>query len=184
MKTIILFSGNARSGKDYISEKLKSHLEKTNSVCKFAFADLLKQYLCILFNISLDELDKLKNTEEIFTKNNLTMRDLLQRFGTELFVNTIDKYYWTKQVANKILTTNSKYFIISDFRFLHELDISNYLPNDCIIKTVKIVNFEQIKSSSHLSEKNLDNFKFDVIINNTNYSYSFDINDFKEIINE
>ena len=57
---IILISGKARSGKDYLSQLLKERLEKDGlKVFKTAFADKLKEYLCILFNLSLEELNNL-----------------------------------------------------------------------------------------------------------------------------
>ena len=66
MKKIILISGKARSGKDYIADLLKSKFEEDGKkVLKLAYADKLKEYLCVLFNLDLATLNDLKNKCQI-----------------------------------------------------------------------------------------------------------------------
>lgn len=84
---IVLFSGKKRSGKDFIANFTKKILEKSNKKVEIIhFADSLKEVLCTTFNISLKELDNLKNSNTIIF-NSLTMRNILQRFGTDAMQN-------------------------------------------------------------------------------------------------
>lgn len=163
------------------------HREKEKqgfTICEIAFADLLKEYICTLFDISLEELNRLKLDEKPFTKNGLTMRQLLQRFGTELFREKCDIDYWIKAVAKKIVKTDYDYYLITDLRFPNELRVISYCADydtsGCIYKrkVVKVVNGDTIKSSDHGSEQHVDSMPSDIIIDNTNHLYRFDINDF------
>lgn len=170
MKKILFISGKAHSGKDYVSELIKSKLiEKGFTVSKFALADELKLYLCILLGIDLDTLNKLKNSEEAFCKNGTTVRQMLQRMGTDIFFNYIDKEYWIKVAGKKCEQYNTDFVIISDFRYPHETDVCKY----CTYKPVTVrinANNELIKSCAHPSEISLDDYNFDFYIDNGNYS--------------
>lgn len=162
---IILISGKARSGKDYLSQLLKERLEKDGlKVFKTAFADKLKEYLCILFNLSLEELNNLKNSEVPFTKNGLTMRNLLQKFGTDIFTNKIDKFFWIKETAKEIIDKNPDIVIISDLRFKDEIEINKFVCASQI--AVRIISEDSIQSSSHISENDLNDYTFDYYFKN------------------
>lgn len=154
---IITISGTARCGKNYVGDLLCEKLP--NAKC-YAFADLLKEYVCEMFNLDLKALDEYKNSTEPFTANGVTMRTILQRFGTEIFVNKVDKLYWVKKLKEKINSENYEYAIITDARFCHELDF--------IGESFKIFikSNEEIAESNHISERNLDNYIFDYEINN------------------
>lgn len=154
---IITISGAARCGKNYVGDLLCEKLP--NSKC-YAFADILKEYVCEMFDIDIETLDFYKNSTEPFTANGVTMRTILQRFGTEIFVNKVDKLYWVKKLKEKINAENYDYAIITDARFCHELD--------CIGESFKIFikSNEKIAESNHISERNLDNYIFDYEINN------------------
>lgn len=154
---IITISGTARCGKNYVGDLLCEKLP--NSKC-YAFADLLKEYVCEVFDIDIETLDFYKNSSEPFTVNGVTMRTILQRFGTEIFVDKVDKLYWVKKLKEKINAENYEYAIITDARFCHELDF--------IGESFKIFikSNEEIAESNHISERNLDNYIFDYVINN------------------
>ena len=162
---IILISGKARSGKDYLSQLLKERLEKDGlKVFKTAFADKLKEYLCILFNLSLEELNNLKNSEVPFTKNGLTMRNLLQKFGTDIFTSKIDKLFWIKETAKEIIEKNPDVVIISDLRFKDEIQINKFVCASHIAG--RIISEDSIQSSSHISENDLNDYTFDYYFKN------------------
>lgn len=154
---IITISGTARCGKNYVGDLLCEKLP--NSKC-YAFADLLKEYVCEMFNLDLKTLDEYKNSSEPFTANDVTMRTILQRFGTEIFVDKVDKLYWVKKLKEKINSENYEYAIITDARFCHELDF--------IGESFKIFikSNEEIAESNHISEHDLENYNFDYEINN------------------
>lgn len=184
-KNIIFFTGKAQSGKNYIASCFRREKEKQGfAICEIAFADLLKEYVCTLFDISLEELNKLKLEEKPFTKNGLTMRQLLQRFGTELFRERCDRDFWIKAVAKKIVKTDYDYYLITDLRFPNELTVirycADYDTSGCAYKhkVVMVINGDTIKSSQHRSEQYVDSMPSDIVINNTNHLYQFNINDF------
>ena len=66
-------------------------------------------------------MNNLKNSEVPFTKNGLTMRNLLQKFGTDIFTSKIDKLFWIKETAKEIIEKNPDVVIISDLRFKDEI---------------------------------------------------------------
>lgn len=154
---IITVSGTARCGKNYVGDLLCKKLP--NAKC-YAFADLLKEYVCEMLDIDIETLDYYKNCGGPFTTNGVTMRTILQRLGTEIFVNKVDRLYWVKKLREKINSENYDYAIITDARFCHELDF--------IGESFKIFikSNEEIAESNHISERNLDNFNFDYVINN------------------
>lgn len=185
-KNIIFFTGKARSGKNHVSCCLKKELEQQGyKVCELAFADLLKEYICTVFDLDLDELNRLKNDNTVFTENGLTMREVLQRFGTELFRNRIDRDYWIKVLAKRITKSNYDYYLVTDLRFPNELHAVTYCANydttGCAYRyrVVKILctSNEQV-GSQHLSENSFDEIHADVVIDNTDHKYKFNIKDF------
>lgn len=178
MKTVILISGKARSGKDFISERLMDYLGRDKCL-KVALADELKVYLSELLGVPIETLDRLKNTEESFCKNGTTVRQMLQRLGSDIFVEKVDKYYWVKQVSKVINNSGFQYYVVPDFRHAFETSIADYTQG-VKVKTIRIISESRIKSSVHESEK-MFTYNFDKVINNTDYSYDFDEDDFKFI---
>lgn len=183
-KIIYCFSGKAQSGKDFVSSKFMDALvDRGYKVAKLAFAEPLKRYLSILLDVPVSELEQLKVEENPFTANGLTVRQLMQRLGTEVFRNQVDYDFWVKQTAKSIASTNYDYYLISDCRFPNELNVINYVrecdtQNTYELRTVKILNDTHISSSGHVSENMLNDFEYDIIIDNINYSYQFSIGDF------
>lgn len=108
---IIGICGHKGSGKDYLGNLLK---DKTNFKITH-FADPIKDILCEIFNISIEELNNLKNSEEtkILGTN---MRKILQKFGTDIMQGYCGKEIW----ANIVLKEDN--LIVADVRFQHEVD--------------------------------------------------------------
>lgn len=156
---IITISGPARSGKDYIAGLLK---ERLNNAKLYTLSSTLKEYLCEIFSLSLEELDRFKNSTEPFTVNGTTMRTILQKFGTEIFVNKVDKLFWVNKIKEKIIADNVDYAIITDARFLHEIESFNGALK------IKVIADDTIAENEHISERELDNYKFDYLIDNRN----------------
>ena len=162
---IILINGKARSGKDFAAQILQKKLDKT---VKLAFADSIKDILCNTFGITRYEFDNYKNNfyNLKYDDKSLTFRELIQKFG-ETMKEKFGNDLWAKQVVNEVKSSESDYFIISDFRFLIEYEtLSKYLGQDKIV-TLYIQDKNLINNDSHISENNLKDFKFDYIIDNT-----------------
>ena len=186
IKTIYLFTGKAQSGKNYIARELNKALTSEHkTVLELSFAYKLKSFISTLFDMSIEEVDKWKLNEQPFTANGTTMREVLQRFGTDIIRKHVDKDYWIKFVATRIVNTDYNYYLITDYRFPNELDVVDYIKlydlynlTDYNVKVVKVINNSTIKSSRHESELLTDVIDADIIIDNTDHKYKFDIKDF------
>ena len=186
IKTIYLFTGKAQSGKNYIARELNKALTSEHkTVLELSFAYKLKSFISTLFNMPIEEVDKWKLNEQPFTANGVTMREILQRFGTDIMRKHVDKDYWIKFVATRIVNTDYNYYLITDYRFPNELDVVDYIKlydlynlTDYNVKVVKVINNSTIKSSRHESELLTDVIDADIIIDNTDHKYKFDIKDF------
>jgi len=174
---IILINGKKRSGKDYTAQKIKEVLEDEGFFVEIiAFADPIKEIIATTFGMSLELLNIFKNNkqkiyvekqnateDEMFLGDNLVQisdfRTILQRFGTEGMQGTFGKNVWVDLLKRKVHFSCCDYVIVPDFRFNAE-DIGDY--------SVNIFNSEIIDAGdSHASENELNNFKFDFLINNT-----------------
>lgn len=186
IKTIYLFTGKAQSGKNYIARELNKALTSEHkTVLELSFAYKLKSFISTLFDMPIDEVDKWKLNEQPFTANGTTMREILQRFGTDIMRKHVDKDYWIKFVATRIVNTDYNYYLITDYRFPNELDVIDYIKlydlynlTDYNVKVVKVINNSTIKSSRHESELLTDVIDADIVIDNTDHKYKFDIKDF------
>jgi len=181
-KTIILIAGQKRAGKDYIAKIIKK--ETKGKI--LSFADTIKDIISVTFGITREELDLYKNQDfrygiDIFNLQNtyryevktLSFREILQRFGTEAMKPIFGKNIWVKLVKKKINKTNKNCFIIPDFRFLEEYKGIKKLKNkNYKIITIKVINNNLVKNDNHSSENSLEDFKFDYVIDNTNYKLS------------
>jgi hypothetical protein len=173
---IIGISGKMGTGKDYFVENyiipyIENILKEKYLV--LSFADMLKVNLMVHHNININELYG-KKTPEI--------RKLLQLEGTEKGRNIHGPYIWIRYVKAWSELYNSrgiKYIIIPDVRFKNEYEFikqSNgiifrmYAPNRNEKRLREESSsdemYEQIKN--HQSEIELDDFKFDIIVDNIN----------------
>src|SRR5574344_1244920 len=111
--------------------------------------------IAFLLNISIDELNDLKNHEDQKICNT-NMRSILQKFGTDIMQKQCGKDIWIKQV----LTEDN--IIIPDVRFKHEFDAISKRGG----MLIKLLGG---KTDSHISETELDeidNSKFDFVFDN------------------
>lgn len=137
---IIGICGHKGSGKDYLAGILKEYTRFK----VVHFADPIKDILCELFNISKDELNNLKNSEEtkILGTN---MRKILQKFGTDIMQGMCGKEIW----VNTVLKEDN--LIIADVRFQHEVDA--ILKKGGFVIKLK----SNSKIDNHISESGIDN---------------------------
>ena len=97
--------------------------------------------------------------------NNITVREFLQKLGTEVG-RTIDKDLWINAYLRKI-DPNAD-IIVPDIRFQNEANkIKEYKPGNIIIKVVKDTELKD----NHISETSSDTIEGDYIIHN-NKSFS------------
>lgn len=196
MSKLIGLSGKARTGKDTVASilKLASSWKNSNyfkmrypdqtqfiinslklhskvaysesSYVSFAFADILKSVITLIFNIEdvenlYDEVFK-NSANSLDVKGEdghiLTYREVLQKFGTEVG-RTVDPDLWIKS-AFSFMKPDVDY-IITDIRFQNELQA-------CKEKgTITIKINREAPEMDHISEHDLDSCTdFDYVIDN------------------
>jgi hypothetical protein len=155
MSIAILFSGQAEHGKDSSANLLKTKLESIGKkVLIMHFADLLKFYAKQYFGW-----DGTKSIEG---------RRILQWLGTDI-VRARNPNFWVQSVIDfmKIFENEYEYFLVADCRFPGEITCfaDNGIASLCI--NVIRLNFENKltpEQRSHPSERALDGFYFDYVI--------------------
>lgn len=122
-----------------------------------SFAKALKSCLSVILNKDLDKFENISfKNSRIDWLNNMTVRELLQKFGTAIRNEVCDDF-WVK-VCLKNCTEDC---IISDVRFESEAKgIRNI--NGIIIR----INRDGAGAGNHISETALDDYCFDYIIDN------------------
>lgn len=179
MKTVILINGQKRSGKDFTAKILE---EKLGSVLNISFAQPLKDIIRDTFGVTNEFLDDAKNFKvPLYVKHGNSLdecentyhqitdfRTILQRFGTEGMKPRFGEAVWANVAISRISDTQTDFVLIPDFRFNIEFDVINSVGYRVI--TLKIDNKDIDTSDSHASERELDEFKFDYVIDNTGYS--------------
>ena len=171
MKTVILIKGAKRSGKDTTAD-IMLRLMQCYSATRLSFAEPMKEIMADTFDISLSELDALKNQQEPMNygfeidrgvrEHTSNFRQILQRFGTEAMKKQFGDDVWAELLYNKI---HSDITIVSDWRFKSELE---YLKSkdDVKVITVEVVRVGQINKDTHISERDLDDVKCDFKLEN------------------
>lgn len=167
MTKVILVTGLKRSGKDYVSDIIKGELEAIGkSVETIAFADAMKDILCVTFGISLGTLNELKNDEshhiELTDDDSFTMRSCLQRFGTDAMQSVFGSTVWKNLVEEFIQKSEADVVIVTDYRFQSE-----YINGSVVVK-INNTNVETGKNS-HISEIGICDNLCEHIVENTGY---------------
>ena len=155
---IFILSGKAKSGKNYVADIISDYYK--NSI-QISYAYYLKQYVKKISNW-----DGLEETKP---------RTLLQTLGIDL-IKKIDKELLIRRVMEdiKVYSYFFDVIIVTDARLKEEIIIPKNLF-DCI--TIRINGKDNdltLEQKNHITETDLDNYKFDYVINNV------DINKTKE----
>ena len=151
---IIILSGKARSGKDKVADIITNYY-KDLKVKKLSFAYYLKQYVKSISNWDGEEATK--------------PRELLQNIGIDLIKNKINNKLLINRVIEDIEVYSYFYdvIIITDARLIDEVeDIKNKFNVITIRINSSIDNNLSDIEKNHITEINLDNYKFDYVIEN------------------
>ena len=150
MRPLIALTGYRGCGKNFIYENIFENWEiqedgmlpKTIKFKSFAFADLLKIYCSNIYGFSIEEIEKYKREDKIFTvgKLKLTMRQILVNtanrmrdiagtsFWARLTVDYIDQWVNKNEKDGETIIP-----IVTDLRFLQELEFLKVKFNTSII---------------------------------------------------
>lgn len=151
---IIILSGKARSGKDKVADIITNYYNDLK-VKKLSFAFYLKQYVKSISNWNGEESTK--------------PRELLQNIGIDLIKNKINNKLLINRVIEDIEVYSYFYdvIIITDARLIDEVeDIKNKYNVITIRINSSIDNNLSDIEKNHITEINLDNYKFDYVIEN------------------
>jgi len=182
--SIIGLSGKKQSGKNAIGDRL----EEDGIAKQFAFADVLKRFCCEAFNIPKEDLwgtDSDKNkptiirwgdmTRSIIDRHKLkeqgyedclTVRQVLQIFGTDICREGFYDNIWINLAMSKVKNyrrtlNHLSHEVITDVRFPNEGKMIK--DNDGII--IRLLRNSN-SGDGHISEKSMDDFPFDYVIDN------------------
>jgi len=164
---IIMLGYKKRSGKDTFASLLFDEL-KDYKVQVLSFATPMKEILVNSLELSLEELEDLKNTESYLQQwylddsfASISYRELLQNFGQEM-----KRYFgdnvWVDLLKQQI-KPDTQVVIISDFRYFIEFKGLDETYSN--IYTIRINGIDK-NIDNHSSEIELDNFIFDKVIEN------------------
>lgn len=192
---ILLLCGFKRCGKDTFANYVANKYGYTH----LKISQQLKDSLQVLFGFTSEQMESDKK-DCIDERWQVTPREVLQYMGTNIFQYEIQKLlpnigrnFWIKTICqdieNKYLENKDTDIVISDLRFIHEL---NYINNLCrrysgisvyIVKIIradlKIVYDHRI----HESESQHLQFQFDKIIqNDTKESFEKQIDEYMQRI--
>lgn len=165
--TIIGISGKMGVGKDYIGDMIKRIMFDNNAI-KLNFADHFKIEVCSKYNIKY---------EDVFHNKTKISRKLLQSIGHDTKSEFGDDI-WVRVLSNWIRIhkeRGEKNFIICDTRYLCEVDFIKKSGGVIIRLDAPNRNLKRLKDENaddtiknHVSEIELDNYKFDYVLNNDN----------------
>lgn len=156
--TVILLSGKAQSGKDFIANIMKQQFEENgNKVLVTHYADLLKYILKTFFNWD--------------GKKDKHGRHLLQYVGTDVIRKKMPDY-WVNFISQMIsfFPNEWNYILIPDARFPNEIEVIQKNPDVNVI-TIRIhrPNYKSKlteEQQQHPSETSLDEYGFDYYVTN------------------
>ena len=149
---IFILSGKAKSGKNYVADIISNYYK--NSI-QISYAYYLKQYVKKITNWDGEEATK--------------PRDLLQSLGIDL-IKKIDKELLIRRVMEdiKVYSYFFDVIIVTDARLKEEVDIPKKLFKCITIRINGKDNDLTLEQKNHITETDLDNYKFDYVIDNTN----------------
>lgn len=177
MARFITLAGRKQVGKDTSAQYIKQLIEGSSQsrVHIVHFADALKQACSIIFGISLEEMEtetgKQRLTEIAWPQDPgygyqytpwpegcedsarfMTVREILQFVGTNLFRNQLDPDIWVKSVYRKKYRDDDV-VVVADCRFPNEAEFAR--ANGILIGVERDTGLE---SDGHPSETALDGY--------------------------
>lgn len=173
MGKLIGILGKKRSGKDSSGNYMIAKYNYT----RYAFADPIKDIIKIMFDFNTKQLNEDK--EIIDERWNISPREILQKFGTDICRNDLKEYIPNIKLDNETLwiklfrffyeKNKDKDIVVTDVRFLDEINIIKSLGG----KIIKI-NRNNVLYDSHSSECNIDNYSKDLIDYHIDNNYTYD----------
>lgn len=177
---LIGLNGKLKSGKDTTFQVISDLYPFAERI---SFAEKLKQSAAASLGMSRELSEELKGHENVHitiagttglnsllpsdlageaTKWSMTMREYLQRYGTEGHRDVFGENFWVDQALPKDLDHSERLLIVTDMRFPNEIQRVKDLNGVC----VKVHRNVETQFSSHASEQNVDHL-MDYTLDNT-----------------
>lgn len=168
---LIAIHGRARSGKDTLAKLLMKH----EPFIRMAFADPLKQAVAGLFNIPQSTAFS-DDKNQMLDYWGLTLRDVLQRFGTEAMRGTFGQQFWIERWlceynGYKVKDAN---VVITDCRFENEAQAVKQMGG-YVVQLSRDVEGLQGVESQHISERRLPKQFIDFYIDNNSGFFELEL---------
>ena len=178
MAVVVGLSGRKQSGKNTVCDYL---LEQIDVKCKiYSFADSLKRFCIDVMGLREEQCygsDEDKNSITIYTWDNMTYdiqrsyavdgvmpagqmtaREIMQVFGTDVMRDMFDKDIWVKSTFNLINSQDVDVAFIADTRFPSEVNAIKDQDNGYVIRLTR-----KVADDCHVSETALDDYDFSVL---------------------
>lgn len=152
---ILLLGGKSGSGKTYIAKILEQR-----GWFHLAFADALKDIVAEKYSIDRCDLDTQEGKKKIYT-DGMTYRDILITESKQMKKQDINIF--CKIVSSKIKSQPK--VVISDMRYPHEYEYISNTFTEAVVKSC-LVKRNQFNEIDDPSETSMDDFKFDICVDN------------------
>lgn len=163
-KHIVGIGGKKRAGKNTLADYIEkyAHTYRAWAVEQVSFAQPIKEMLQTVFKHEvplgtfIDDSRK-KDKVEIAPGAFMTVRELLQKVGTDCFRDIIHRDFWIHRGLAKIQASAADIVIVPDVRFANEMHLLNEVGTTIYIERPDTGQ----DSDQHPSEKELDTIKGD-----------------------
>lgn len=149
---VIGISGKKYSGKSTVARLIQKHYPNVYVV---NFADGVKQEVAEACKVSVDYIER----------NKAKFRTILQWWGTDFRRNMCYDSYWTRVWSKRVNKVNAEITIAADVRFLNECSVVKGIYGGVVWRVRRDPSPYTIPDA-HASETELDNYKFDQVIDN------------------
>jgi len=180
---IIGVIGSFGSGKGTVAKMMATYLRENQYTCIHKiFAGKLKEIVSTLTGIPMDSEndndfcggidDFSQEKKNIFIPEfSMTIGQMLQKIGTEVFRDNFDKDTWVKSTFRDYdPTDDDTIWIIPDTRFPNEVDVIKDIHNGYLVKVESespLGNEDSGRSTEHRSETALNGYdRYDAVIKN------------------
>jgi len=171
---VVGISGKARSGKDTVADLLMAkYAEQSGITHKYSFADPIKKACSELFGINI-QMFYSGNRELILPEHGLSIRQIMQRFGTECMRGHFGEDFWIKKAECeferiKEISENEQYapvslIVIPDVRYCNEADLIRKYGT--IIHVDRDDVPDEVGDTGHTSEVGIARHMDDIMIDN------------------